>query len=161
MAELSISPDVIRDALKNFAAAYEPTGAVATEVGTVIDAADGNNVVVGDFAAKRLVSIPAVGSANAFDIPHVIAHTEGGIGPDGFALDAAGNLYAAIFQGREVRVFGADRFPYGSIVLPADAGTFVTNVAFHGGWLYITEASQGVVWRVAVRNPGLALFHQR
>lgn len=41
MAELSISPDVIRDALKNFAAAYEPTGAVATEVGTVIDAADG------------------------------------------------------------------------------------------------------------------------
>ncbi len=41
MAELSISPDVIRDALKDFAAAYEPTGAAATEVGTVIDAADG------------------------------------------------------------------------------------------------------------------------
>src|SRR5690349_9550277 len=41
MAELSISPDVIRDALKNFAAAYEPTGAAATEVGTVIDTADG------------------------------------------------------------------------------------------------------------------------
>ncbi|UYO98287.1 F0F1 ATP synthase subunit alpha [Microbacterium sp. M28] len=41
MAELSISPDVIRDALKDFAAAYEPSGAAATEVGTVIDAADG------------------------------------------------------------------------------------------------------------------------
>ena len=41
MAELSISPDVIRDALKDFVAAYEPTGAAATEVGTVIDAADG------------------------------------------------------------------------------------------------------------------------
>ncbi|MGH3692147.1 MAG: F0F1 ATP synthase subunit alpha, partial [Microbacterium sp.] len=41
MAELSISPDVIRDALKDFAAAYEPSGAGATEVGTVIDAADG------------------------------------------------------------------------------------------------------------------------
>ena len=41
MAELSISPDVIRDALKEFVAAYEPTGAAATEVGTVIDAADG------------------------------------------------------------------------------------------------------------------------
>lgn len=122
---------------------------------------DGNNVVVGDFATKRLLSIPAVGSANAFDVPHVIAHTEGGIGPDGLALDAVGNLYAAIFQGREVRVIGADRFPYGSIVLPEDAGTFVTNVAFHDGWLYITEASQGVVWRVAVRHPGLALFHQR
>ncbi len=41
MADLTISPDVIRDALKDFVAAYEPTGAAATEVGTVIDAADG------------------------------------------------------------------------------------------------------------------------
>ena len=41
MAELTISPDVVRDALKDFAAAYEPTGAAATEVGTVVDAADG------------------------------------------------------------------------------------------------------------------------
>ena len=41
MAELSISPDVIRDALKDFVAAYEPSGAAANEVGTVIDAADG------------------------------------------------------------------------------------------------------------------------
>ena len=41
MTDLSISPDVIRDALKDFVAAYEPTGAAATEVGTVIDAADG------------------------------------------------------------------------------------------------------------------------
>src|SRR6188472_2643337 len=41
MAELSISPDVIRDALKEFVAAYEPTGAAATEVGSVVDAADG------------------------------------------------------------------------------------------------------------------------
>ncbi len=41
MAELTISPDVIRDALKDFVAAYEPSAAAATEVGTVIDAADG------------------------------------------------------------------------------------------------------------------------
>jgi F-type H+-transporting ATPase subunit alpha len=41
MAELTISPDVIKDALKDFAAAYEPKGVAATEVGTVIDAADG------------------------------------------------------------------------------------------------------------------------
>lgn len=41
MAEISISPDVIRDALKDFVAAYEPSGAAATEVGTVIDAGDG------------------------------------------------------------------------------------------------------------------------
>ena len=41
MADLSISPDVIRDALKDFVNAYEPTGAAATEVGAVVDAADG------------------------------------------------------------------------------------------------------------------------
>ena len=41
MAELSISPDEIRNALKDFAASYEPTDAGKTEVGTVVDAADG------------------------------------------------------------------------------------------------------------------------
>ncbi|WP_029151014.1 F0F1 ATP synthase subunit alpha [Microbacterium indicum] len=41
MADITISPDVIRDALKDFVAAYEPTGSGASEVGTVIDAADG------------------------------------------------------------------------------------------------------------------------
>ncbi|MFD5600140.1 F0F1 ATP synthase subunit alpha [Leucobacter sp. NPDC058333] len=41
MAELSISPDEIRNALKDFAASYEPTDAGKIEVGTVVDAADG------------------------------------------------------------------------------------------------------------------------
>ncbi|MGO1539095.1 MAG: F0F1 ATP synthase subunit alpha [Leucobacter sp.] len=41
MAELSISPDEIRDALKDFASSYEPAQADKTEVGTVVDAADG------------------------------------------------------------------------------------------------------------------------
>ena len=41
MAELSISPDEIRDALKDFAESYEPASAEKTEVGTVVDAADG------------------------------------------------------------------------------------------------------------------------
>lgn len=41
MAELTISPDEIRSALKDFAASYEPAGAESTEVGAVVDAADG------------------------------------------------------------------------------------------------------------------------
>ncbi|MGO1235492.1 MAG: F0F1 ATP synthase subunit alpha [Microbacterium gubbeenense] len=41
MADITISPDVIRDALKDFVSAYEPTGSGASEVGTVSDAADG------------------------------------------------------------------------------------------------------------------------
>ena len=41
MAELTISPDEIRSALKDFVKAYEPGKAVTTEVGYVLDAADG------------------------------------------------------------------------------------------------------------------------
>jgi F-type H+-transporting ATPase subunit alpha len=41
MAELTISPDAIRDALKDFVSSYEPDKAAATEVGHVIDAAAG------------------------------------------------------------------------------------------------------------------------
>ncbi|WP_308468251.1 F0F1 ATP synthase subunit alpha [Rathayibacter soli] len=41
MAELTISPEEIRDALKAFVTSYEPNKASATEVGHVIDAADG------------------------------------------------------------------------------------------------------------------------
>ena len=41
MADITISPDEIRDALKDFVKAYEPGKAAATEVGYVTDAADG------------------------------------------------------------------------------------------------------------------------
>ncbi|WP_345761549.1 F0F1 ATP synthase subunit alpha [Diaminobutyricibacter sp. McL0608] len=41
MAELTISPDEIRDALKDFVSAYEPNKTDATEIGHVIDASDG------------------------------------------------------------------------------------------------------------------------
>ena len=41
MAELTINPKEISDALKSFASSYEPGKADATEVGTVVDAADG------------------------------------------------------------------------------------------------------------------------
>src|ERR1044072_6536576 len=41
MADITISPDEIRSALKDFVAGYKPSGTTKTEVGTVIDAADG------------------------------------------------------------------------------------------------------------------------
>jgi F-type H+-transporting ATPase subunit alpha len=41
MADLTISPDEIRDALKDFVTSYDPSKASKTEVGYVIDAADG------------------------------------------------------------------------------------------------------------------------
>ena len=41
MADLTINPNEIRDALKSFAASYDPGSAKTTEVGYVVDAADG------------------------------------------------------------------------------------------------------------------------
>jgi F-type H+-transporting ATPase subunit alpha len=41
MADLTINPDEIRDALKSFASSYDPGTSSTTEVGYVIDAADG------------------------------------------------------------------------------------------------------------------------
>ena len=41
MSELKISPNEIRDALKDFVSSYQPTAASTQEVGYVIDAADG------------------------------------------------------------------------------------------------------------------------
>ncbi len=122
---------------------------------------DGAQLYVGEYGAKRILSLPSQTATNDFDIAYVVAHTEGGIGADGMAVDAEGNLYYAVFQGGEVAVMGEDRFPYGSIRLPADAGTFVTNLAFHDGHLYITEATEGAIWRVEVRKAAPPLFHQR
>src|SRR5690554_5522263 len=41
MADVTISPDQIRDALKDFVKSYDPAQATTTEVGHVVDAADG------------------------------------------------------------------------------------------------------------------------
>ena len=41
MADITISPDEIRTALKDFVAGYKPSGATKTEVGVVTDAGDG------------------------------------------------------------------------------------------------------------------------
>ncbi|HEY9498928.1 MAG TPA: F0F1 ATP synthase subunit alpha [Terrimesophilobacter sp.] len=41
MADVTISPDEIRDALRDFVKSYDPTKATRTEVGFVVDAADG------------------------------------------------------------------------------------------------------------------------
>lgn len=122
---------------------------------------DGTAVYVGEYARKRVVSIPSMNRADPFATTYVYGRTQGGIGPDGMALDEAGNLYAAIFEGGGIAVFDASGFPLGRIELPDDAGTFVTNLAFEEDRLYITEASEGVVWRVRTRNAGLPLFHQR
>src|SRR5436190_21381774 len=60
MAELTIRPDEIRDALANFVQAYEPEGASRQEVGVVADAGDGIAHVEGlpSAMANELLEFP-------------------------------------------------------------------------------------------------------
>jgi F-type H+-transporting ATPase subunit alpha len=60
MAELTIQPDEIRDALANFIQAYEPEGASRQEVGTVAEAGDGIARVEGlpSAMANELLEFP-------------------------------------------------------------------------------------------------------
>jgi gluconolactonase len=117
--------------------------------------ADGQRVYISEFAENRVLSVPSKLSNNAFEIPFVFARLEGGVGPDGLLVDAEGNLYAAHFQAGEVAIFNAQGLPYGTIQLPAGSGTFTTNLAIHEGYLYVTEASNNDVWRIAISKAAL------
>lgn len=108
--------------------------------------ASGRNVLVGEFAARRILSLPAFGSPDDFDVPYVYSRTEGGTGPDGMLLSPGGALFAANFGAGEVLVFDATGRPLETIRLPG--GLQTTNVALRDGALYVTEASRGEIWRV-------------
>jgi sugar lactone lactonase YvrE len=120
--------------------------------------ADGNRVYVSEFGKNRIISIPSKKAAASPETPFVFGQFEGGIGPDGIAVDKAGNLYIAHFQAGEIVVLDASGFKYGTIRMPEGAGTFVTNLTFHEGYLYVTESSKNEVWRIKVKNEGLPLY---
>jgi gluconolactonase len=111
---------------------------------------------VGEYAINRVTAIPMSGSGvvNAAGVPFVFAYMTGGIGPDGMAVDVDGNLYVAHYKAGEVVIYNPSGFPIGYIRMPADAGQWVTNVALHGGYLYITEANKNEVWRVKTNVAG-------
>ncbi len=110
-------------------------------------APDGNSIRVAEFAAKRILSIPTRHSTRQFNVPHVFAHTVGGVGPDGLTYDDAGILYAANIEAGTISRWTENGMPLPDLHLPAEAGLLVTNVLVEGQWLYVTEAGQGLVWR--------------
>jgi len=109
---------------------------------------DGENLLVGEFALKRITSLVAPESTNPFEFPLVVVTTEGGYGPDGMLMRPDGILLAANFRAGEVLAWDAPRRPMGSIRLPPEAGLDTTNIAIRAGWLYITEGDKGESWRV-------------
>lgn len=109
---------------------------------------DGQNLLVGEFALKRITALLSVENANPFEFPLVAMSTEGGYGPDGMLMRPDGILLAANFRAGEVLAWDAARRPLGSIRLPPEAGHDTTNITIRAGWLYITEGDKGEVWRV-------------
>ncbi len=101
---------------------------------------DNKTLYIDDFNANRVISVPLAGPGNPnVGFAHVLAYLSGGFGPDSMAVDAKGNIYAAHFLAKEIVVLDPLGFIVGPIVLPPEAGLFTSNVAFHAGYLYITE----------------------
>lgn len=117
--------------------------------------ADGQRVYISEFDKNRIISAPSKNTKDVRETPFVFGQFEGGIGPDGLTVDTEGNLYVAHFQAGEIVVLDASGFKYGTIRLPEDTGTFTTNLAFHNGYLYVTESSKNEVWRIKVKESGL------
>ena len=113
--------------------------------------ADQSAVLVAEFAAKRVVSKPAVG-AQGFGVPMVYVYTEGNIGPDGITVDERGRLYVANLGSSDIQVFENNGVSLGTIKLPEEAGKMASNVVVNNGFLYITEAQKGDVWRVRLSD---------
>ncbi len=89
---------------------------------------------------------------------YVFSQLSGGWGPDGMALDMAGNLYIAHYGGGEVIILN----PKGEVVerVPV-GGLYPTNVAFGGSGrktLYVTEVETGSVYCFDADHAGLPLY---
>ncbi|WP_420225677.1 SMP-30/gluconolactonase/LRE family protein [Pigmentiphaga litoralis] len=83
-------------------------------------------------------------------------------GPDGLAVDVAGNLAVVHAGAGTVWLFSADGEPL--LRVRSCAGRRTTNVAYGGPdnrTLFITEAEQGAVLQARMPHPGLPLYsHQ-
>jgi len=120
----------------------------------------GQFVNIGLYGDKTIINIPAVTNPSKARGAYAAVRTEGGIGPDGMTMDSDGRLYWANFFSGAVGVADTRGFVIGYMKLPDEAGRFTTNLAFHGGYIYVTEAQRGEIWRVRVTTKGQALYYQ-
>jgi gluconolactonase len=125
----------------------------------VVLSPDEKMLYIDEWAANRILAVPVVspGVINSA-WAYVFATMQGGHGPDSMTADSAGNIYVAHYGSGEVLIFAPNGDYYGPIRLPEDAGSNPTNLAFHNGYLYITESEKGEIWRVKAKIPGIKLY---
>jgi gluconolactonase len=132
-------------------------GNAPTPNGLVLDQG-GHNLLVGVTRGNAVWRFPVGGDAAARQVDLFI-QLSGGLGPDGLALDEAGNLAVAHARNGIVWLFSPDGAPLLRIL--SCAGASVTNIAYGGPDrrdLFILEASTGSVMRARMPVPGRAMF---
>ena len=119
--------------------------------------ADGSSLFVAETGHRRILRFRLREDGSAAEMA-VFAQMEGGVGPDGMAFDAGGNLYVAHFGAGAIAVFGAS----GVLVRELSVGgANPTNLCFGGpgfDTLFITEAETGTLRRLPAGARGLRLF---
>lgn len=138
MGVFRIAPDMTVTAEHRGAMTERPNG-----IGLSID---GKTLYVADTDDGKVWGFP-VGADGALGTRQVVATTSGG--PDGLAIDAAGNLFVATTAG--VEVFAPSGTKWGTIAVPMQPSNCAFGDADHQT-LYIT-AREGL-YKVRLANPG-------
>lgn len=119
---------------------------------------DNKTLYIDDFSNQRVIAVPILAPGDLeIGFAHVMAYVDGGWGVDSMCVDAKGDVYAAHYMAGEVVVLDPNGFIIGTIKIAPKGGLETTNCAFHGGYLYITEAAQNDVWRVKMNVAGAKL----
>jgi gluconolactonase len=117
---------------------------------------DEKTLYINDYDTNRIIAVQVTGPGELnIQSSWVFAYLNGGRGPDSMTIDAAGNVYVAHYGAGEVVVFDPNGFLLGAVRMPPGAGMVPSNMAFHDGYLYITEMDQHTVWRVKTKIPGV------
>lgn len=110
--------------------------------------ADGAHLFLSETFARRIHRFTLDERGHARE-QRVFAELDGGIGPNGLALDEDENLYVAHFGKGVVAVLD----PAGQMLAELPTGGFLpTNVTFWNGSLYVTELERGCVMRLDVAS---------
>jgi len=113
---------------------------------------NGQTVIVSEFAIRRVLSMPSVTAKGGIQLVHVYVTPNSGVGADGMLMDGKGRLFTANIGAGEIECFSPEQRSLGVIRLPDEAGRLVTNMTIAGGYLYVTEASKGEIWRVRLAS---------
>lgn len=130
---------------------------VPTPNGLVLDKS-GANLLLGVTRGNCIWRFPVGGDYRSRQ-SELFIQLSGGLGPDGLALDEAGNLAVAHARNGIVWLFSPNGEPI--LRIRSSTGMFITNIAYGGPdrrTLFILEAHTGSVMQVRMEVPGRAMY---